>query len=762
MSWWRARPVAAFAIRSLIFLTPLVVSFATCYAIARAIRQPAGFLPGLSWWVALVLVSTAAMFVVDRLARRLLPLSALLRMTLVFPNERPSRFGVALRTGTTRQLQRRVDEVRANGLGNDETSAAETLLQLVALVGQHDRFTRGHGERVRAFSALIGEELGLSAVEVSKLQWAGLIHDVGKLAVPDAILNKPGKLTDEEFEIIKTHPAAGMALVGPLTDWLGEWVLAVGEHHERWDGTGYPAGRAGTDISLAGRIVAVADTFDVITATRSYKAGQSPHAARAELERHAGSQFDPNVVRAFLAISLGRVRSVMWPLSWVANLRFIGSSVTAPAANVIAPVLFAAGSAITGGAIAAHNAPPPETPITVEAELTAPGFDTAVISLSDPESPARSNRQSDDSTDRMGTERLVDGTPSIGSVAPTTTSSASTTTTSSSTTTTTMLVVVLPTPGAPTAEAAPNDHLTSPASATQTTSAPRSTVVVTTLPATRVPTTAAPTTAAPKAAAPTTAAPTTAAPTTAAPTTVAPTDCERARANQNDLAGTDLSGCDLSGLTLTQVDLSGADLSGADLSGLTLRWFNLDNADLTDANLSGSSLNDGSLRNTAAAALTANGLTLSRIDLAASDLTGADFTNASISEVSFTLVQATGASFVGASFFNTNFNDADISRTDFRTATGSDIEFARSVAFDADFSAARLTRVRFTDAHLRGAQLAYAELTESGVQNADLALADFTRTDLSRGYGTPVNAGSATFASTLCPDNTTRSTTCWP
>ena len=312
------------------------------------------------------------MIAVDRVAKRLLPLSTLLRMTLVFPNEKPSRFGIALRTGTTKQLEQRLADVRQNGLGTTERMAAQTLLELVAALSEHDRLTRGHGERVRAYSALIGEQLGLDEVEISKLQWAGLIHDIGKLAIPAEILNKPGRLTDEEFDIIKTHPAEGMALVGPLGAWLGDWVLAVGEHHERWDGTGYPNRLAGTEISLGGRIVAVADVFDVITAARSYKQPRSPHEAREELARHAGSQFDPEIVRAFLNVSIGRLRRTMWPLSWVAHVPLLGASITTPAASLVAPALVAIGSSLTGGALAPDPAP---MPVVTEVIEDGSGFD---------------------------------------------------------------------------------------------------------------------------------------------------------------------------------------------------------------------------------------------------------------------------------------------------------------------------------------------------------------------------------------------------
>ena len=329
----------------------------------------------MAWWTVLVATGSASMFAVDRVARRLLPLSTLLRMTLVFPDEKPSRFGIALRTGTTKQLEHRLADVRRNGLGTTERMAAETLLELVAALSEHDRLTRGHGERVRAYSALIGEQLGLDEIEISKLQWAGLIHDIGKLAIPAEILNKPGRLTDEEFDIVKTHPAEGMALVGPLGAWLGDWVLAVGEHHERWDGTGYPNRLAGTEISLAGRIVSVADVFDVITAARSYKQPRSPHAAREELARHAGSQFDPAIVRAFLNVSIGRLRRTMWPLSWAAHVPLLGASITTPAASLVAPALVALGSSVTGGALAPDTAPVPAVTEVIEVIENGSGFE---------------------------------------------------------------------------------------------------------------------------------------------------------------------------------------------------------------------------------------------------------------------------------------------------------------------------------------------------------------------------------------------------
>ena len=154
----------------------------------------------------------------------------------------------------------------------------------------------------------------------AKLRWAALIHDIGKLEVPEEILNKNGRPTDEEWEIIRGHPDAAGPRLEALTPWLGEWAMAAFDHHERYDGSGYPQGLRGQEISRAGRIVAVADAYDVMTAPRSYKPSLPAEQARAELAANSGTQFDPEVVRAFLAVSLGRRRALAGPLAWLAQV----------------------------------------------------------------------------------------------------------------------------------------------------------------------------------------------------------------------------------------------------------------------------------------------------------------------------------------------------------------------------------------------------------------------------------------------------------
>ena len=346
---WSSHPGWAGLVRFAIFAIP----FATAMVVAVVLSSRLPMVESTSLrvvrWLGIVVVSSVAMVGVDRVARRLLPLSVLLKLTLVFPDQAPSRFRLAMRTGTTRELRERIEAARTPGVDETPSEAAERLLELVGLLSHHDRLTRGHSERVRAYTHLIGEEMGLTETELDKIRWAGLLHDIGKTAVPTEILNKPGRLTDEEFDTIKTHPDEGRALVEPLADWLGESLRAVWEHHERFDGTGYPRGLAGLDISLAARIVSVADSYDVMTSARSYKQPMSPATARAELAVCAGTQFDPTVVRSFLNISLGRLRMMTGPLAWFAQLALFEPTGVVHAGNSVGQGGGVGASGATGG-----------------------------------------------------------------------------------------------------------------------------------------------------------------------------------------------------------------------------------------------------------------------------------------------------------------------------------------------------------------------------------------------------------------------------
>ncbi len=362
---WRPKPWVAFGVRALIVGSPMLLAFWVTRVLGDALGPSSDTVGRVARIALLVVASVSVYATTDRIVRRLSPLSTMLKLSLIFPAERPSRLRIALRTGSDAQLRQRIRDVAEHGLGATPAEATVRLLELVAALNVHDRLTRGHCERVRVLTDLMAVELGLGKEDRSRLQWAALLHDIGKLVVPAEILNKTSRLTDDEFSVIKLHPAAGYKLVEPLRDWLGPWSLAVLEHHERWDGGGYPRGLAGTEISLAGRIVCVTDTYDVITSARSYKKPMSAAAARAELARCAGGQFDPAMVKAFLRIGQKRTRFAGGLLSWLPNLPgSVGQVATQVASNTATASL--ATVTVAAAAVALPSLPltMPEAPAT--------------------------------------------------------------------------------------------------------------------------------------------------------------------------------------------------------------------------------------------------------------------------------------------------------------------------------------------------------------------------------------------------------------
>jgi putative two-component system response regulator len=181
-----------------------------------------------------------------------------------------------------------------------ENMFVEALLSLANAIEARDGYTRGHVERVTCYAVATGAQMQLSPEQLRVLWVGALLHDVGKIGVPDQILKKPGKLTPEEYEVMKRHPSIGAAIM-ERSSFLRPALMGVLHHQERWDGSGYPSGLAGEDISLEGRILSVADTYDAIVTTRPYRGMKSPTDAVAELRRCAGTQFDPEVVEAFVA-----------------------------------------------------------------------------------------------------------------------------------------------------------------------------------------------------------------------------------------------------------------------------------------------------------------------------------------------------------------------------------------------------------------------------------------------------------------------------
>ena len=183
-------------------------------------------------------------------------------------------------------------------LNSLEGAYRSTLKALTAALETRDSETHGHSERVVSYSLRLGREYGLNSDQMKSLEFGSLLHDIGKIGVPDSILRKPAKLTEEEWVRMREHPLHGQQILRGI-EFLQGASRVVAQHHEKWDGTGYPLGLQKEEIDICARIFSVADAFDAITSDRVYRRGKPYEAAAQELDDWAGRQFDPKVVEAF-------------------------------------------------------------------------------------------------------------------------------------------------------------------------------------------------------------------------------------------------------------------------------------------------------------------------------------------------------------------------------------------------------------------------------------------------------------------------------
>ncbi len=176
----------------------------------------------------------------------------------------------------------------------------ECLRAIVSSLEEKDSYTHGHSLRVAEYAVILGEALELSESELRDLELSALLHDIGKIGIPDYVLLKPGRLTKSEFEIMKSHPVRTARILEKISA-LDRIIPGVKYHHERWDGLGYPDGLRGEEIPLFARIILIADTYDAMTSTRPYRLALDKSVAFEELRRCSGTQFDGQLVETFIA-----------------------------------------------------------------------------------------------------------------------------------------------------------------------------------------------------------------------------------------------------------------------------------------------------------------------------------------------------------------------------------------------------------------------------------------------------------------------------
>ena len=177
----------------------------------------------------------------------------------------------------------------------------KTIQSISSALDAKDPYTHGHSQRVTLYSLILAKEIGLDESKMETIEITGLLHDIGKIGIPESILCKPGKLTDEEFAIMKQHPERGAQMILKISqlETISNWLKC---HHEKWNGTGYPSKLKEEEIPLVSRIIAIADTYDAMTSTRSYRVALSHETAIEEIQRCSGTQFDPKLAAKFVEI----------------------------------------------------------------------------------------------------------------------------------------------------------------------------------------------------------------------------------------------------------------------------------------------------------------------------------------------------------------------------------------------------------------------------------------------------------------------------
>lgn len=205
-----------------------------------------------------------------------------------------------------KEYQQHLEEKVAEQANKIRSAFISAITSLVYALEAKDAYTSGHSQRVAELSAAIARELRLPPDKIGKLKLAGLLHDIGKIGIQESVLNKPGRLTEAEFELVKRHPVIGERILRPIIE-TEEILEVVRSHHERYNGNGYPDGLQKDEIPLGARILAISDAYEAMTSERPYRHAMSADAAHGEIERNKGTQFDPEIADAFNKIEEPRI-----------------------------------------------------------------------------------------------------------------------------------------------------------------------------------------------------------------------------------------------------------------------------------------------------------------------------------------------------------------------------------------------------------------------------------------------------------------------
>lgn len=309
---WRSRRLLSFGLRAFVFVSPFAVSLGVVALLALAIARPRPLGLLLLWWALILAGGLLSLLATMRAARQLLPLAALFRLSLLFPLHAPSRLRIARLSARPQLLKRRLHGL-SRAPGRADALTAQRVFELAVAMSLGERARWDRSERVQRLTGLIARELHLAAADRALLGWVCLLSDLARPELPAQILSRSGGPTPRDWATLSRPSPKGAALVALCLPFLGDWGRAIGEQKERFDGSGYPLGLLGNQISLGSRIVAVALAFEGLTAPRPFFRPLPMARAQSELARRSKTQLDPLLVEALLRVPGAELRGVVFP-----------------------------------------------------------------------------------------------------------------------------------------------------------------------------------------------------------------------------------------------------------------------------------------------------------------------------------------------------------------------------------------------------------------------------------------------------------------